>query len=559
MAPILAANRATLLVLLFAMIGCAAPDEAPTGEPAPVAATPWIDAERADWWRDAVVYEVFVRSFFDSREGEWADDGVGDLDGLIARLDYLNDGDPSTDGDLEVDALWLMPIFESPSYHGYDVVDYRSIERDYGDLAAFRRLVDACHRRGMRVILDLVVNHTSDRHPWFRDAWREGSPFHDWYRFATEPQGYGGPWGQRVWHQLPWWQRGPEHFSYRAFYGIFSRRMPDLDHTNREVEAALHEIARFWIEQGADGFRLDAARHLVEDGAVQANTPATHAWLRRFGAFLDSVDPRVAVVAEIWDDAEIVATYGPDEADLLFQFDLAEAILQAVRDGDSIGPSGRGLRSAMDAVVAAFPDGRNATFLSNHDQVRVMSHLDGDEAGARLAASLLLTLPGTPFLYYGEEIGLQGRKPDPKIRTPMPWDASRHAGFSTDDPWIDPRPEAETIHVAAQDADAGSLLVAYRRLVRLRHRTPALRRGGYVPIATEAPALFAFLRPLDGEASVAVVANLGPSEAAMPALPGQPSRVLLELPGVDAPHGGDARAPIPGRSTRILLLDEAEP
>ncbi|MEM9557371.1 MAG: alpha-amylase family glycosyl hydrolase [Acidobacteriota bacterium] len=547
------------------------PSPATVSEAAPA---PWIAADargaslgaERPWWQDAVVYEVFVRSFADARSGPWAHDGIGDLDGLLAHLDYLNDGDPETDDDLEVDALWLMPIFDSPSYHGYDVVDYRAIEPDYGDLATFQRLVEACHRRGIRIILDLVLNHTSSEHPWFRGAWRRGSATRDWYLFATTPQGFGGPWGQQVWHPLPWWQRGLRHLSYHKYYGIFWRGMPDLNHRNPAVEAALHDVARFWVEQGADGYRLDAVRHLIEDGAVQEDTPGTHAWLQRFGRMLDALDPRVVTVGEVWDDTEIVASYGADELDLLFQFELADAILDAVDDGVAIEADGGGLRTVADAVAEAFPDSRAATFLSNHDQVRVMSRLDGDVQGARLAATLLFTLPGTPFVYYGEELGLRGRKPDPKIRTPMPWDDSHHAGFSSRRPWIALRPEADTIHVAAQSDDPRSLLAAYRRLIRLRHRIPALRRGTFeslAPSADDPPALFAFRRnaPTAADADVLVALNLGAAPLDIAPLvhaqagPARPVEALLEVgPDGTLSTPRDPVAALAPRSARLLRL-----
>lgn len=265
------------LLALAGTAGCvgenaAAPSS--TGPPPAVRAASAPLDPPLPWWRSAVVYEVFVRSFADSTSGPLAGDGIGDLAGLVERLDYLNDGDPARVGDLGVTALWLMPIAESPSYHGYDAVDYRRVDEEYGTNEDFRRLVDEAHRRGIRVIVDLVLNHTSSDHPWFRDAWRPGSPWHDWYIWSEEPQTVRGPWGQEVWHATPWWQRGWRRFAAYGYYGIFWSGMPDLDYRNPEVTAEARAISRFWLEQmGADGFRLDAIRHLIEDLPVQEDTP----------------------------------------------------------------------------------------------------------------------------------------------------------------------------------------------------------------------------------------------------------------------------------------------
>ncbi len=203
-------------------------------------------------------YEVFVRSFADS-DG----DGIGDLRGLTDRLDYLNDGDPSTNDDLGVTGLWLMPIAGSPSYHGYDVTDYEAVEPDYGTAEDFRAFMAAAHERGIAVIVDLVLNHTSIDHPWFQDARTPGSEHDDWYVWSTTGVPFAGPGGRRIWHKD----------GDRWYYGFFWEGMPDLNVANPEVEAALDDVARFWLEDmGVDGFRLDAARHLIEDGDKTENS-----------------------------------------------------------------------------------------------------------------------------------------------------------------------------------------------------------------------------------------------------------------------------------------------
>ena len=498
------------------------------------------------WWRQVVFYEVFVRSFADSTAGPLAGDGIGDLQGLIERLDYLNDGDPSTDEDLGVGALWLMPIMESPSYHGYDVRDYRAVEKDYGTLDDFSQLIRESHRRGMRVILDLVINHTSRQHPWFRDAYRARSPYHGWYIWSREKKNYRGPWNQPVWHQLAWWQRGWKHFNYLAYYGIFSPSMPDLDLSHPGATRAMHAVARFWLEDmAADGFRLDAVRHLIEDGATQADTEATHEWLRGFFAAVKEAAPEAVLVGEAWADTETVASYRPDQVDLAFQFGLASAVLETAKDGEP-----EPLAEEIDRVWNSFPPGQFATFLANHDQMRVATYLAGDRDRAALAATLLLTLPGVPFVYYGEEIGMVGAKPDPRIRTPMQWTPGRRAGFSSHRPWQRLQIGHERVNVETQARDPGSLLALYRRLIRLRGGRPSLAVGGYSAVDAGHPRLFAFRRSTSSEATL-VLCNLGEEPVSDYGLALEPSGIagaaadlLHDTPIAAFPVGDEAYRPI---------------
>ena len=452
-------------------------------------------APAAAWWQDRVFYEVFVRSFADS-DG----DGIGDLQGLMARLDELNDGDPATTDDLGVSALWLMPVAESPSYHGYDVTDYRTVEPDYGTDDDFRALVAAARERGIEIIVDLVMNHTSIEHPWFVDAQTPGSAHDDWYVWADEPPSGAGPGGRPVWHQA----------GDRWYYGYFWEGMPDLDVANPAVTAELDSIARFWVdEMGAAGFRLDAARHLIEDGATLENTPETFAWLEGFRSRLQAGSPGALVLGEVWDSTTMASQYVRDGAlDLAFDFDLAAQMLLAVRSGDASS-----LRYTQEVVSEAYPAGGYAAFLTNHDQDRAFDVVGGDVAKAKQAATLLLTNPGVPFVYYGEEIGLRGRKPDERIRTPMPWTAEAPGfGFTTAaEPW-EPFADgvAEGTNVATQAGDPDSLLSHYRTLIALRAAHPALGpAGSSVPVDASDSAVYAVLRhdPSSGEKLV-VASNL---------------------------------------------------
>ena len=383
------------------------------------------------WWAGRVFYEVFVRSFADSNG-----DGIGDLRGLTAHLDALNDGDPATTTDLGITGIWLMPIAELPSYHGYDVSDERAVERDYGTLADLTAFINAAHARGIAVISDLVLNHTSSQNPWFVDS-AAGTGHRDWYIWSDTNPGYGGPDGQVVWHPS----------GGRWYYGLFGAGLPDLNLANPEVSAELDSIARFWLRDvGLDGFRLDAIKHLIEEGRTQAHTAATHAWLQGFRDRIHAFAPNALLVGEVYDLSVAVARYVPEDVDLAFDFERAQATIDSIRRGDG-GP----LNATLAEDMTLFGPDDTAGFLTNHDQDRIASQLREDPASLRLAAGLLLSGGGTPFVYYGEEIGLTGSKPDEDIRTPMPWTGAGPAGgFTTGTPWEPLEPGWETRNVAAQ-------------------------------------------------------------------------------------------------------------
>jgi glycosidase len=467
------------------------------GSDAPVAPTRLTnsDDENFPWWTEAVFYEVFVRSFADSVSGPLAGDGIGDLQGLIEHLDYLNDGNPDTNDDLGITGIWLMPAMQSPSYHGYDITDYYTIERDYGTNEDFKRLIEATHKRGIRVIIDLVLNHVSRQHPWFKKGIDAASPYHGWFIWKDKAPDFRGPWGQEVWHET----------GSRFYYGIFWEGMPDLNYHNPEVTKEMYAVARFWLEEmEVDGFRLDAIRHLFEKGDIQVDVQETHMWLRGFFTFYKSIAPQAKTVGEIWADTETVSRYNTgDQLDLTFQFELAQAILNSAKSGlrDDIS-------STQSLVLEKFPCDNYATFITNHDQNRVMTQLDGNIAKAKLAASILLTSPGTPFIYYGEEIGMTGQKPDPKIRTPMQWTPGGYAGFSNHSPWQPVNDGYEEVNVKIQKADPDSLLRLYRKLIQLRNTHPALQVGDYIRVVNQQEQVYAFLRTFSGE-TILVFFNLG--------------------------------------------------
>lgn len=442
------------------------------------------------WWNDSVFYEIFVRSFYDS-DG----DGIGDLNGIIEKLDYLNDGDPNTDTDLGISGIWLMPIFPSPSYHGYDVTDYYDINPDYGTLDDFRNLLDEAHARGIRVIIDLVVNHTSNQHPWFQQAKDPSSPYHDWYIWSENDPGYTGSWGQQVWF--------PVYGQY--YYSTFTSGMPDLNYNNPEVTAQMEDVVRFWLEDvGVDGFRMDAAKHLIEEGTVQANSSSTHHWWKDFRSFYKQIGPDALVVGEVWDDTSITAAYlQGDELDLSFEFWWAGAVIEAVNSGNN-----QSLETQMEASYSQIPDMQYATFLTNHDQDRVLDQLNGDQNRMQVASALLLTSPGVPFIYYGEEIGMKGNGIHERIRRPMQWTGdAAFAGFTTGSPWQGLGEGWMISNAADEMADPDSIWVSYRDLIQIRNQHAALRVGELTLLTSTDDAIVSFLR-VSADEAVLVIVNL---------------------------------------------------
>jgi alpha-amylase len=522
----------------------------PTPELAPAAGS--------EWYRKAVFYEVFVRSFQDSNG-----DGKGDLKGLISRLDYLNDGDPNTTQDLGVDALWLMPVFDSPSYHGYDVVNYERIEPDYGTLEDFELLCAEAHRRGMRIILDFVINHSGVGHPWFvESASSPTSAKRGWYSWRDQDPGWKQPWSQ--FSNTPTW-----HLRNGAYYyGVFWGGMPDLNLQNQEVRAEVKRLAELWLSHGADGLRLDAARYLIETagGAGQADTPETHAFWKEFAAYVRQVKPDAVLVGENWSTMPIVATYygstkdvpGGDELPLNFNFELSEQILAGLNAGNAAP-----IAAKLAQMASVYPAGvSDAPFLTNHDMVRVATQLGGHTGKLANAAALLLTMPGAPFLYYGEELGQPNgtANNDEAKRTPMRWDDTAEGGFTTGTPWysFSQGPRAG-ISVAAQTSVPGSLLSRYRALIRARQASEAMSRGGLKLLSPTqgSQAMLSFVRTL-GEERVLVVHNVtdftasaGPFD-----LPGSTAEVLFSDNNVStlSKTAGGWQASLPPRATGIWRL-----
>jgi alpha-glucosidase len=478
------------------------------------------------WWRNGVFYQVYPRSFQDS-DG----DGVGDIKGIIERLPYVVA--------LGVDAIWLSPIFPSPmADFGYDVSDYIGVDPLFGAMADFDALVGAAHAAGLKIILDLVPNHTSDQHPWFVESRSSRTnPKRDWYLWrdprpdGSAPNNWMSEFGGSAWQ----YDTGTRQYYYHAFLA----QQPDLNWRNREVRAAIYEVMRFWLRRGVDGFRVDVIWHLIKDDqfrdnppnpGYRANRPPHETLLPMYTAdqaevqdviaemrgVIDEFDDRV-LIGEIYLPFErLVAYYGRDlaGAHLPFNFALLSAPWNA-----------RAIEKIIAEYEAALPSGAWPNWvLGNHDRPRVASRVG--EAQARVAAMLLLTLRGTPTLYYGDEIGMhqvaiaphQVRDPFEKnvpgigvgrdgCRTPMQWDATPQAGFSTAQPWL-PLPD-DHVHENAVNlaADKQSILSLYRALIKLRKQTPALVSGAYVPLAAEGELLL--YKRQDDEGSLLIALNLG--------------------------------------------------
>ena len=476
-------NRSNFIFILI-LIACLPACSSFSKQEPPAIANPSISTLpplHQEWWNKAIFYEIFVRSFFDSNA-----DGIGDFNGITAKLDYIQN--------LGINAIWLMPINPSPTYHGYDVIDYYNVNPQYGTMDDFKRLLSAAHARGMRVIIDLVLNHTSSQNPWFVDANNDPqSPYRDWFIWSNTDPGYAGPLGNA-------WHAGKHGY----YYGIFGDSMPDFNYKNPAVTREMEKVTDFWLKVvGVDGFRLDAVKYLVEDGQKQENTTLTHAWLKGFFTSYKSQNPQAYTIGEVYGaDAALAKTYTGDQVDQIFEFELASGMVNS-----TAGEANSGINSALTFVLEDLPGGQFATFLTNHDQNRVMSDLNGSLQKARVAAALLFTTPGTPYIYYGEEIGMQGKKPDEDIRLPMQWSADANAGFTSGTAWRAPANNYMQANVATESNDPNSLLSFYRNLIILRKQHPALQLGSLSMMTTTNPGVYAVLRTSDTD-TILVLINL---------------------------------------------------
>lgn len=457
------------------------------------------------WWRGGVIYQIYPRSFADSN-----DDGIGDLNGLRSRLDYLEW--------LGVDALWLNPTYRSPNADwGYDISDYLDVHPELGTLADLDSLVADAGARGIRVVLDLVANHTSDEHAWFQESRssRE-SPRRDWYVWADPRPGGAPPTAAKSTFGGPAWtydEQTGQFYSHR-----FHRKQPDLNWLNPAVAEAIDEVLRFWLERGSAGFRIDVAHEIVKDPFAGVDLAATHEILRRWRRLADGFEPPGVLIGETWVlELERLASFygsGSDELDLAFNFPFMFAPLEPAA-----------IRAVVERTEELLPTGAWPAWAgSNHDNVRFPTRwCNGDPSRVRCALLILLALRGTPFLYYGDEIGMENVETPPDRvldvadrdaeRTPMQWSGEQGAGFTAGgvEPWL-PFGDYGSCNVADQRGDAGSVLRFCRDLIALRRGRTDLRYGAAAGIDTP-PGVWAWRR---GERTL-VALNLSPDQAALAA------------------------------------------
>jgi len=504
--------------------------------------------DAALWWQTAVFYQIYPRSFQDSNS-----DGIGDLGGIISRLDYLNDGKENTES-LGVDALWISPFYKSPMKDfGYDISDYKDVDRMFGSLEDFKELLAECRKRNLRVVIDLVINHTSDEHPWFRESrLSKESEKRDWYiwhpgrprRFPLLDKITGRPARPNNWistfelKSAWWWDRATREY----YLGTFTRSQPEVNWRNDELREEMFDVIKFWLSLGVDGYRMDVVNWFLKDERFRSNPwsakmdpdlfqehiydrnrDQTHEVCRRIRSVADTFAQKVLIGEVFTDHTEIAASYhgnGNDELHMAFNFDFLYQPWDASKFYESI------MRWYNAIPAGAWPNFN----LSNHDQPRHYSRYakqGWSDARARVAAAMMLTLRGTPFLYYGEEIGMEnmrlrkkelqdpfgkktwpiesfGRDPE---RTPMQWDGSSNAGFT--DPavktWLPVNPNSSTKNVAAQTEDPGSLLSFYRLLIRTRKEHPELAAGEITFVIPGTGGVLGYIRSSDRAACMVLL------------------------------------------------------
>lgn len=485
-------------------------------------------------------YQILVRSFADSNG-----DGIGDFTGIKENLDYFVD--------LGVNGLWLLPIHPSGSYHGYDIEDYYAVNPEYGTMEEFEALVEAALEKDIVIMIDFVVNHSSDNHPWFQAFLRNEAPYDEFYRripSSNEMRLNRGSWGQSVWHAT-----GDGYF----YAGYFGGYMPDLNWSNPAVVEEVINIAEFWAEKGVQGFRIDAALHIFGLGEMPAGFPLIDETLFQLEYMKFRVQenhPDAFFIGEVWDSASIYQLFhGP--LDSVFHFEYGNEVIQAINQGFS--------RTYVDRVVrwhdnanAQHENAIQAPFLRNHDQNRIASgsepgypNLGPDLQKLRLAAEMLLTVPGIPFIYYGEEIGMRGER---SFRAPT-WDSTTRLPFLWPDErkptWVNDRfGYVDQFNIGVPDAitqqnDPDSLYSTYRTLLHLRLDYPVLRVGSIRAFEDNHPGIQGFYREKEGYKSLLVIHNL--------------TNESLQVPGIDRKgtllYGPLEQDHIPPQTTVIIELE----
>lgn len=525
-----------------------------------------VGSSAAPWYKDAVIYQVHVRAFFDSNG-----DGIGDFRGLAAKLDYLQE--------LGITALWLMPFFPSPLRDdGYDISDYRSVHASYGTIGDFQKFLDAAHERGIRVIIEMVLNHTSDQHPWFQESRSsEDSPRRDWYVWSATDQRYRGARIIFLDTELSNWAWDPVSKAY--YWHRFFSHQPDLNYDNPAVREEMWDVMRFWLGMGVDGFRLDAVPYLIErEGTSCENLPETHAIIKELRKRLDEEFPGRMLLAEAnqW-PSDLRPYFGDgDEFHMAFHFPIMPRMFMGVKLEDR--------RPIIEILrqTPLIPDSCQwCLFLRNHDELtlemvtdmerdymydsyagdksmrlnlgirrRLAPLLDGDRRRVELMNGMLMSLPGTPIIYYGDEIGMGDNVhlgDRNGVRTPMQWDGSWNAGFSSADPEnlyspviLNPLYGFQAVNVYSQRRSEHSILSWMKRLIRIRKSSPVFGHGSIEYLHPANHRVLAYLRRLNEE-TVLVVNNLSSSAQAVELdLQSYKGNVLIEMFGRNIfPRVGD--------------------
>jgi oligo-1,6-glucosidase len=541
------------------------------------------------WWKTAVVYQIYPRSFADS-DG----DGIGDLRGIASRLDHL--------AALGIDVLWLSPVYPSPQDDaGYDISDYQDIDPTFGTLADFDALLAAAHERGMKLVMDLVVNHTSDEHPWFVESRssRE-NPKRDWYWWRRRPTNW------RSFFSGSTWERDDATGEY--YLHLFSRKQPDLNWENPEVRAAVYAMMRWWLDRGVDGFRMDVINMISKDPALPDGIdgdgspfyicgPRIHEFLAEMHSEVFAGRPEpLLTVGEMpgvtVEQARLFTDPARAEVDMVFQFEHVQ-VDQGTSKWDVHPLRLRDLKAALGRWQTGLADvGWNSLYWNNHDQPRVVSRFGDDGAhrvrSAKLLGTVLHLQRGTPYVYQGEELGMTNTSfadihdfrdieslnhyneavvaGDPpgavlaglrkmsrdNARTPMQWDASEHAGFTTGTPWIAVNPNHTEINAEAARADPDSVFHHYRRLIELRHREPAVAHGDFTMLLEDDEQVYAFARR-HGDVELLVVANFSgaPAVADVPGDWTAAELLISNCPPPDAARAPFTLAPWEARVYRV--------
>jgi glycosidase len=439
---------------------------------------------RKNVWPHGVKYEIFPLAFADGNS-----DGKGDLKGLTEKLNYVQE--------LGVNGIWLMPVMPSPSYHKYDVSDYKNIHPDYGTLEDFKKMTEEAHKRGIHVIIDLVLNHTATNHPWFESAMKgKESPYRDYYVWADKDSIQNQISKKKItldsdnirqWHEVNG-NSNAEHY-----YGFFSSHMPDLNFDNQKVRDEMVEVARFWIEEmKVDGFRFDAARHIYPD---DRNYDSHQFWIW-YREQLIKIKPDIYMVGEVYStDRNEVSPYAKG-LPALFNFDFGSNVISILNYGQDTLQLIDRYAEQIDFFKSSNPQFLDAPILTNHDQNRIMSQVHNHSGKAKVAVSILLTLPGTPYLYYGEELGMRGTKPDEFIREPFLWGDEK---FNTQ--WMAPKFNVKDSveDVKTQNNESESLLNHYKKLIAYRNSSKPLTFGWVESLADFPASVVALERSFDSE------------------------------------------------------------